>query len=184
MDELALCCYGVEVRLVDAAGLELCQRLHDTLPPEFAAPSEPAEAVVAYVVTAGALPETAEPPEYLITCDGVAVFATATEEEVFWWLRQDIDQAVARRSQRLLGHAGVVGWRGVAIVIPGRRATGKSTLVAELVRRGAVYYSDAFAVLDEAGRVHPYRRTLGQDVPADPLPIGLIVAGAYQPGSL
>src|SRR5207253_2260373 len=76
MDELALSCYGVEVRLVDAAGLALCQRLHDTLPPEFAAPSEPAEAVVAYVVTAGVRPGTAEPPEYLITCDGVAVFAT------------------------------------------------------------------------------------------------------------
>src|SRR5205814_1077566 len=114
------------------AGLELCQRLRDTLPPEFVAPSEPAEAVVAYVVTAGTPPGTAEQTEYLITCDGVEVFATATEEEVYWWLRQDIDQAVARRSpRRLFVHAGVVGWRGIAIVIPGRRATGKSTLAAE-----------------------------------------------------
>ena len=90
------------------------------------------------------------------------MFAAAAEEEVYWWLRQDIDQAVARRSPRLLFvHAGVVGWRGLAIVIPGRGSTGKSTLVAELVRRGAVYYSDAFAVLDEAGRVHPYRGAIG-----------------------
>ena len=57
------------------------------------------------------------------------------------------------------GHAGVVGWRGRAIVIPGRSHAGKSTLVAELVRRGAVYYCDEFAVLHETGRVHPYRRT-------------------------
>ena len=62
MEELALCCYGVEVRLVDAAGLGLCQRLRDTLPPEFAAPSGPGSAVVAYVVTAGTLPGTAEHP--------------------------------------------------------------------------------------------------------------------------
>jgi predicted 2-oxoglutarate/Fe(II)-dependent dioxygenase YbiX len=196
-EELALCCYGVEVRLVDAAGLELCRRLRDTLPPEFVAPSEPAEAAVAYAVTAGVLPGTAGHTEYLIACDGVEVFATAAEEEVYRWLRQDIDQAVARRSPgRLFVHAGVVGWRGVAIVIPGRGSTGKSTLVAELVRRGAVYYSDAFAVLDEAGTVHPYRGTIGlgdegrphdlrlvrEDGPAEPLPLGLIVAGAYRPG--
>jgi Rps23 Pro-64 3,4-dihydroxylase Tpa1-like proline 4-hydroxylase len=196
-EELALACYGVEVRLVDDAGLELCQRLRDTLPPEFVAPSEPAEAEVAYVVTAGVLPGTAEHTEYLISCDGVAVFATATEEEVYRWLRHDIDHAVARRSpQRQFVHAGVIGWRGVAIVIPGRRSTGKSTLVAELVRRGAVYYSDAFAVLDETGRVHPYRGPIGlgdegqphdlrlvrEDGSAEPLPLGLIVAGAYQPG--
>ena len=41
MEELALSCYDVEVRLVDTAGAGLCQRLQDTLPPEFAAPSGP-----------------------------------------------------------------------------------------------------------------------------------------------
>ncbi len=107
--------------------------------------------------------------------------------------------AVAQRSQQMLFvHAGVVGWRGLAIVIPGRSGTGKSTLVAELVLRGAVYYSDEFAVLDDTGRVHPYRRPLvlrderrqpqdlrlmREDDPTEPLPIGLIVAGAYQPGA-
>src|SRR5439155_23144995 len=131
--------------------------LRDTLPPEFVASSRPAEAVVEYEVTASVLPGAAEDAEHVITCDGAEVFATATEEEVFEWLSRDIDHAVARRSpQMLFVHACVVGWRGVAIVIPGRRSIGKSTLVAELVRRGAVYYSDAFAVLDETGRVHPY----------------------------
>jgi hypothetical protein len=196
-EELALACYGVEVRVVDAAGLGLCQRLRDTLPPEFVAPSEPTEAVVTYVVTAGVLPETAEPPEHLISCNGEAVFATAMEEELFAWLRHDIDDTVARRSSQLVFvHAGVVGWRGVAIVIPGRRSIGKSMLVAELVRLGAVYYSDTFAVLDETGLVHPYRGTIElrdgeepqdlrlvqEDVPAEALSIGLIVAGAFQPG--
>ena len=100
--EVALCCYGVEVRLVDAAGLWLCRRLRDTLPPEFVAPSEHAPAAVAYVVTAGVPPGTAEPTEYLVTRDGVEVFATAAEDEVYWWLRRDPEQIVARRSRRLL----------------------------------------------------------------------------------
>jgi hypothetical protein len=198
-ESLVLCCYGVEVRLVDDAGLGLCQRLRETLPPEFAAPSAPSQASVAYVVTALVPPGLTEASEFLITCDEVAVFATAVDEEVFWWLRWDIDQAVARRSAQLLFvHAGVVGWRGVGIVVPGRASIGKSTLVAELVRRGAVYYSDVFAVLDEAGRVHPYRGMIGmlveghprnlrlvrEDGATGPLPIGLIVAGAYTPGVL
>ena len=37
---------------------------------------------------------------------------------------------------RVFVHAGVVGWKGKAIVIPGRSFSGKSTLVAELVRAG------------------------------------------------
>src|SRR5262249_7648261 len=75
--------------------------------------------------------------------------------------------------------------------------TGKSTLVAELVQRGAVYYSDEFAVLDDLGMVHPYRRPLvlrGEtrpssdllllrlDAPTEPLPPAFAVAGPYRPG--
>ena len=57
-------------------------------------------------------------------------------------------------------HAGVVGWKGRAIVIPGMSFSGKSTLVAELLRAGATYYSDEYAAIDEHGRVHPYARDL------------------------
>jgi len=66
--------------------------------------------------------------------------------------------ATARR--RLFVHAGVVGWRGRAVVLPGRSFAGKTTLVAALVRAGATYYSDEYAVFDRAGRVHPYARPL------------------------
>ena len=51
MEELALSCYGVEVRLTDAAGLGPRHRVRDTLPPEFATPNAPASAAVAYTVT-------------------------------------------------------------------------------------------------------------------------------------
>jgi hypothetical protein len=61
---------------------------------------------------------------------------------------------------RLFIHAGVVGWKGQAIIIPARSFKGKSTLTAELVRRGALYYSDEYAVLDEKARVHPFPKEL------------------------
>jgi hypothetical protein len=63
--------------------------------------------------------------------------------------------------ERVFVHAGVVAWRGGALVLPGGSFAGKTTLVAELVRAGAVYYSDEYAVLDGEGRVHPYPRALG-----------------------
>jgi hypothetical protein len=62
--------------------------------------------------------------------------------------------------QRVFVHAGVVGWKGQAIVIPGRSYSGKSTLVAELVRAGATYYSDEYAVFDARGRVHPFTKPI------------------------
>jgi hypothetical protein len=105
----------------------------------------------------------------------------------------------ARR--KLFVHAGVVGWRGKAIVIPGRSMTGKSEMVAALVRAGASYFSDEYAVLDRRGYVYPYAKPLtvrrgdgeGQrqipvEVPRDllgskPLPVGLIVVGPYHAGA-
>ena len=63
-------------------------------------------------------------------------------------------------SRRVFVHAGAVGWRGKAIVIPGRSFTGKTTLVEALVRAGATYYSDDYAVLDQRGLVHPFPRKL------------------------
>jgi hypothetical protein len=97
-------------------------------------------------------------------------------------------------------HAGVVGHRGRAIVIPGKSFSGKTTLVAELSRAGATYYSDEYAVLDQGGMVHPYAKplsirtdaglgtnhdveTLGGTVGAEPMPLGLIVLSQYMPGA-
>jgi len=72
--------------------------------------------------------------------------------------------------------------------------------VAALVRAGATYYSDEYAVLDDRGRVHPYARklvirnedrterqrcdakALGGRTGARPLPVGLIAVAPYQPG--
>jgi hypothetical protein len=106
---------------------------------------------------------------------------------------------MARR--RVFVHAGAVGWHGRAIIIPGRSLSGKTRLVAELVRAGATYYSDEYAVLDAHGRVYPYPKPLAirkegsgqhKKCPAEeiggvtgtrPLPVGLIViVSRYKPG--
>lgn len=61
---------------------------------------------------------------------------------------------------RVFVHAGVVGWENMALVLPGTSFAGKTTLTAVLVRAGATYYSDEFAVVDQVGWVHPYARDL------------------------
>lgn len=61
---------------------------------------------------------------------------------------------------RVFVHSGVVSWKGEAIMIPGKSFSGKTTLVAALVKRGALYYSDEYAVLDEEGYVHPFPKPL------------------------
>ena len=109
--------------------------------------------------------------------------------------------AVASRTrQRLFVHAGVVGHRGRALVFPGPSGAGKTEIVAALVRAGGIYYSDEFAVFDEAGWVHPYASPLRLSTPTGGLktrrpvetlpgvagttaiPVGLIVEAHYAPG--
>ncbi len=71
------------------------------------------------------------------------------------------ERIVAERApDHLFVHAGVVGWEGRAIVMPGASFAGKTTLVQAWLEAGAVYDSDEFAVLDRAGRVHPFPRPL------------------------
>ncbi|MGA1982992.1 MAG: hypothetical protein ABSG84_10975 [Acidobacteriaceae bacterium] len=65
-------------------------------------------------------------------------------------------------------HAGVVAWERRALLLPGASRAGKSTLVAELVRAGATYYSDEFALLDSKGRVHPFARDIRMRRPGAP----------------
>ncbi len=123
-------------------------------------------------------------------------------EPVFETLESSLRLYVAETARRrLFVHAGVVGWRGRAIVIPGRSFSGKTTLVAELVRAGATYYSDEYAVFDAKGRVYPFPKPLSirlsgeieqQDVAVEemggrtgvkPLPVGLVLMSRYKAGA-
>ncbi|HVX40729.1 MAG TPA: hypothetical protein VHB25_14260 [Gemmatimonadaceae bacterium] len=109
---------------------------------------------------------------------------------------------VGRRApEQLFVHAGAVAWNGRVIVLPGRSGAGKTTLVAALVRAGAAYCSDEYAVLDRRGYVHPYPRRLsmrqggnrrvrwsavtdlGGEQADAPLPVGAVVVTRYEPGA-
>ena len=64
-------------------------------------------------------------------------------DEVIRALQTDLQLFVATEAlSRLFVHAGVVGWRGRAILVPGTSFSGKTTLVAAMVQAGASYYSD------------------------------------------
>lgn len=102
---------------------------------------------------------------------------------------------------RVFVHAGVVGWKGQALILPGTSFAGKTTLTAALVRAGATYYSDEFAVVDEMGWVHPYARdlqirepgkrkqhntpveTLNGHAAREPLRVAQVVFAHYEPGA-
>ncbi len=121
-------------------------------------------------------------------------------EKIIDALASELNESVARFASDLFVHAGVVGWKGKAIVIPGLSMSGKSTLVAELIRQGATYYSDEYAVIGEDGRVQSYPKplsmrrprgkprqvsahTLGGSIGRKRLPLGMIVATRFSPAA-
>jgi hypothetical protein len=101
-------------------------------------------------------------------------------------------------------HAGVVGWKGKAIVLPANSFQGKTTLVRELVKNGAEYYSDEYAVIDKSGLVHPFARdltvrytigeevrekrvsaeSLGGKIGSRPIPVGLVLVTEFEESAL
>jgi hypothetical protein len=84
-----------------------------------------------------------------------------SEFAFFWYFDAMIRLRVAENAvDRVFVHAGVVGWRGRAVMVPAGSHKGKTTLVAELIRNGAEYYSDEYAVIDKSGLVHPFPRDL------------------------
>ena len=136
----------------------------------------------------------------LLYRDATLLGRSLSLEDLYKPLESDLRVYVAEKARRrIFVHAGVVGWRGVALLIPGRSFSGKTTLVAELVRAGADYYSDEYAVLDAGGRVHPFAQPLGiraegsarqVRVAAEalggkpgkkPLKVGLILTTKYRP---
>lgn len=86
---------------------------------------------------------------------------TDLEFHFFKNLNSMIRLTVAENAEnRVFVHAGVVGWKDKAVVLPGSSHRGKTTLVAELIRNGADYYSDEYAIFDHLGLVHPFPRDL------------------------
>src|SRR4051794_36722295 len=146
----------------------------------------------------------------LITRDGVSYTVVSPAESLAG--SSDLDIALSILDSQLRSfiamaapdhvfvHAGVVAFDERAIVIPGPTFSGKTTLVAECVRAGAVYYSDDLAALDLDGLVHPYPKplsmrvngfsqidhdvaTLGGTAGTRAIPVGSIIFAQYRPGA-
>jgi hypothetical protein len=136
---------------------------------------------------------------HTLYCDHLILHRSENEADLYEEFEKDVDSYVASTSStRLFVHAGVVAWNGRAIIIPGRGYSGKTTLVAEFLRRGGTYYSDEFAVFDRRGFVHPFSRPLGLRMnstdkqirkPASefgsaagllPLPVALVILTEYK----
>ena len=193
--------YGV-VMGVRATSVSVLSLVRDALPSSWTASQQTEVEWLYSIVAAGPLADGKARRFNLVYSDALQIGRTTDLGEALRTLERDMDLTVGERARtRVLIHAGVVAVNGRAILLPGRTLSGKSTLVAELVRAGAVYYSDEFAVLDQEGRVHPFGRHLsirhsinepGEKVSAADLgaragergvPVGAVIVTSYKTGA-
>lgn len=194
--------YGVRVG-VRVNHAEALDRVRDYLPPQWKPSSSPVVERLYSLVIGGNDSQRPNVRRFNLLYGDASRLARSLElESVLRSLESDMQHYVAEAApRRVFVHAGVIGWRGRAVLIPGRSFSGKTTLVAELVRAGAVYYSDEYAVLDSSGRVHPYARplsirqdegteserrpveSLGGSRGGQPLSVGLVVVTEYKSGA-
>lgn len=114
-----------------------------------------------YSVISNGPKRSAEPPRNSLFADGRLLFEGASWTDLGDAFESDLEFFIARRcSSFVFVHAGAVSWKGNAIIIPGPSHSGKTTLVQALLKAGAAYYSDEFAVLDTAGSLHGFPRQL------------------------
>jgi hypothetical protein len=194
---LSFFAYGVklEVRVPDAL---LSQLSWPIVPGAEFADEGQADAVLTVQARQSGEDET----RYEIVENGAVLSAVSSSEAAACAIESWAQLTVATLAKGLVFvHAGVVGWKDRAVVVPGRSLSGKSTLVLSFVQRGAHYYSDEYAVFDSEGRVHPYWRLpklrvasdqkvaaslLGgtlSGAPPKPIPLGWILISRYEADS-
>lgn len=105
--------------------------------------------------------------------------------------------------EKVFIHSGAVCWKNKAIIFPAQTFSGKTALTAALVKRGAIYYSDEYAVLDRDGFLHPFPKTLsirgeiddkiqveytveslGGKSGTKKIPVGMILITEYKPNAV
>jgi hypothetical protein len=126
---------------------------------------------------------------HVLYADHARVGRARDREEILDLYDSHVRLATAQYARpNLFVHAGAIGWKGKGLILPAPSLSGKSHLVAELVRAGAEYYSDDYAVLDGDGMLHAFPKPISlrahktarqRDVPAEEL--GGLVATAPIP---
>jgi hypothetical protein len=193
----------VEVRIEDAA---LVDRIVTCLPPGHSTDtSARIDRTYEILKTApgwsGTMEFGSRPAAHYLFADRSLVWQSSNVDALCNRFQSDLERFLAVRARtHAIVHAGVVGWQGRAIVIPGRSSCGKTTAVEALIREGAAYFSDEYAILDPDGFVSPFpkplliQRTpqlrqacspeeLGAVTGRTLLPVRSIVVTEYQPGA-
>ena len=193
--------YGVRIG-IRASNAGMLEQTVPFLPPQWnpAAPGRKLDVLYSWVVGGELRPSVRA---FHIMYEGAGrIVRTLKPAELFEAFETRLRMAVALLSRRFVFiHAGAVGWGGRAVVIPGRTFTGKSALVEALVRAGAEYLSDEYALLDRRGRVHPFAKPIsvrvhnsirqeplpvadfGGRVAERPMKVGAILSTRYQEGA-
>ena len=148
---------GVRVNVPRFVGL-----IHNYMPPTWHFQKSPiVERLYSFIVS-DREPRPGAQHFHLLFGDAQNLARTHRKEQLLEAFEADVNNYIAQAARlRLFVHAGVVGWKGQAIVIPGLSRSGKTTLVKEFLQHGASYYSDEFAVFDERGYVSPFAKPLG-----------------------
>ncbi len=197
---LSFIAYGVRVGLRSNRA-DTLRKCLDFLPLGWK-PSTSSVVECLYSIVSGETAGSQPAPLFCLYKDNELLSRSSTPGAVLERFESDVALHIADVTrQRVFVHAGVVGWGGSAILIPARSLSGKTTLVIDLVRAGATYYSDEFAVIDQCGLVHPYARPLqvredgslhqsrcpveriGGIAGRVPLPVGLVLLTRFKAGS-
>jgi hypothetical protein len=152
--------YGVRIGL-RASGADGLQALKGWLPRAV----KPSRATVVQglysLILGGAGPRSGVKRFHVLYRDAQRLARSLDLDEIRRTFDRDISMLVGEAaSRRVFVHAGVVGFKGGAVVVPGKSFSGKTTLIQALVAQGGVYYSDEYAVLDARGRVFPWAEPL------------------------
>jgi len=194
-------CHGVRIGL-RSSSREGLETLRSWLPRAVKRSEQPLVDGLYSLILGGEGPRPGVRRYHVLYRDATQLARTFTLEQVRRAFDRDVSMVIgAQARRRVFVHAGVVGFRNGAVVIPGRSFSGKTTLVRALLAEGGVYYSDEFAVLDPKGRVSPWAEPLsirryGSSKPAEPhparslgvtegrmaLPVALVVLTSFEQG--
>ena len=183
--------WGVSARLSASREVLLRSALRG-VPPGFRTSRRPLSGpLLPFRTSAGAI---------LTTLEGRAIRLGVSRKQVTAYVESRLESLASTHSPRFAFlHAGCVEIDGHAIVLPGRSCAGKSTLVAEFVKRGARYLSDDLVPIDARLRAHPFPRpigirpvqggaatkasltSLGLEPATRPRPIAFIWCGSFEP---
>jgi hypothetical protein len=183
---------GVPVQIV-VPGAEELERVRLLLPPgsELAMPTD----------LKATFTLSKDDSAYELSKDGDRLRAEIKLDVALEILERELRRLIALEApDHIFVHSGVVAHNGAGLLIPGSSHSGKTSLVAALVRAGADYYSDEFAPLDAAGLVHPFAKplsirneqymqvdhhvgALGGVAGDEPVSVGAVVVTSYESGA-